>query len=83
MSELTKHRVIIRVDKCKGCNLCVVACATGNLHLDGDHLNAKGFNPAVWSWKGDRGNCTGCENCYWVCPDAAIEAVLVAEEAPA
>lgn len=71
-----KNRVLINLSKCKGCQLCVVVCATGNLRIDNEQLNAKGYNPAVWSWKGTKANCTGCENCFWVCPDAAIQAVV-------
>lgn len=78
-----KNQVLIEPTKCKGCQLCVVVCATGNLHIDATRLNPKGYNPAVWVWEGDKGRCTGCENCYWVCPDAAILAVVVRLEAKA
>jgi 2-oxoglutarate ferredoxin oxidoreductase subunit delta len=69
-----KSLVVILEDHCKGCELCVVACPSGNLTLS-EKLNKMGFHPAVWRYMGKKGPCTACGICYWVCPDAAIHEV--------
>jgi len=43
----------------------------------GDHLNAKGFHPAV-AVKSD--DCVGCAMCAVVCPEVAIEVYKEFEE---
>ncbi len=56
---------------CKGCELCVHACPSGNLSLS-EQLNRKGYHPAVFKFEGTHGLCSACGICYWVCPDMAI-----------
>ena len=60
----------IRVDetRCKGCDLCVMACPKEVLALARDRLNSKGYHPAQLVADG----CTGCALCAVVCPDACI-----------
>jgi len=60
-----KSLVSIISEYCKGCELCVLACPTGNLAL-GEQLNRKGYHPAVFSFDGTRGQCSACGICYWV-----------------
>jgi NAD-dependent dihydropyrimidine dehydrogenase PreA subunit len=38
-------------------------------------FNRSGFHPAVFHYQGEKGTCTACGICYWVCPDYAIEEV--------
>ncbi len=53
---------------CKGCELCVSACAQEVLRLDNDHLTSKGYHPVMLFKDG----CTGCGICAIVCPEAAL-----------
>jgi 2-oxoglutarate ferredoxin oxidoreductase subunit delta len=69
-----KSLVMILSEYCKGCELCLHACPTGNLTLS-DQLNRKGYHPAVFRYEGTHGPCSACGICYWVCPDMAISKV--------
>ncbi|MDR0682557.1 MAG: 4Fe-4S binding protein [Dysgonamonadaceae bacterium] len=60
--------VVIDTNRCKGCDLCVIACPTDVLIL-GKEVNNKGYNYAQ-SVKPDE--CIGCANCGYVCPDGCI-----------
>jgi len=68
--------VKILEERCKACELCVVTCPQGNLKLS-TKLNHAGFHPAEFSYRGTKGECTGCAICYWVCPDFAISEIQV------
>lgn len=59
--------IIVNIEKCKGCELCVEACPEETLALSGA-INQKGYHYAVTV----QNNCTGCANCAIVCPDAVI-----------
>lgn len=74
--ELPKPRALVAVvpEFCKGCELCVYACPSGNLTMS-PGLNNKGYHRAVFSYNGKRGPCTACGLCYWVCPDMAISEI--------
>ncbi len=61
---------------CKACELCVLTCPQGNLKLS-TKLNHAGFHPVEFSYRGTKGECTGCGICYWVCPDFAISEIQV------
>lgn len=71
ISSEEKHRVSVDAERCKGCELCVVSCPQKNLRLT-ESLNKKGYHPVVFNYHGEKGDCTGCGVCYWVCPDFAI-----------
>ncbi len=62
-----KGDVVIDIEKCKGCELCIVACPEQTLGL-ASMINQKGYRYAVKI----NDNCTGCANCALVCPDAVI-----------
>ncbi len=60
--------VVIDIEACKGCDLCVVACPFDVLQLD-EQVNTKGYNPAIPI---NHNACTGCKICALVCPDMCI-----------
>ncbi|MFP4369108.1 MAG: 4Fe-4S dicluster domain-containing protein [Bacteroidota bacterium] len=59
--------VVIDIEKCKGCEICIEACPEDTLALS-DTINKKGYRYAV----NVKGNCTGCISCATVCPEAII-----------
>ncbi len=59
--------IIIDIEKCKGCELCIVACPEETLAL-ANSINKKGYRYAEVVVD----NCTGCANCAIICPDACI-----------
>ncbi len=66
---MLKGLIIVDTERCKGCNLCAVACPKHIIELDPAHVNRFGhsFAQAV---RADE--CTGCASCAIVCPDACI-----------
>jgi 2-oxoglutarate ferredoxin oxidoreductase subunit delta len=63
-----KGAVVVNKERCKGCNLCVVACPSDVLEL-AKEVNSKGYNYACMK---NPGECIGCANCGYVCPDGCI-----------
>ena len=59
--------VIMALDRCKGCALCVPVCQPGVLEMTAER-NAKGYVlPRLLD------GCTGCRACADVCPDFVFE----------
>ena len=65
----TQGTVTFNRDICKGCGLCVTACATHLLVLDESAINRKGYHPVMIT---DPARCNGCANCALMCPDQGI-----------
>ncbi|MBR5466743.1 MAG: 4Fe-4S binding protein [Bacteroidaceae bacterium] len=67
---MAKFKGIIEVDiaRCKGCNLCAVACPFDLIQLS-HQVNHNGYNYAV---QVDATRCTGCSSCGIMCPDGCI-----------
>ena len=70
MASLARGRVIISVEECKGCGLCVDACPPKCLLL-APELSAGGVHPALYIGQG----CTGCGICFFCCPEPGAIAV--------
>jgi 2-oxoglutarate ferredoxin oxidoreductase subunit delta len=66
-----KLRLVIDIERCKGCALCVSACGRDVLEMS-KKLNTKGY---YYAEAEDENDCVGCLQCAVVCPDAAIEII--------
>ncbi len=63
-----KGAIVVDIEHCKGCSLCVVACPTHVIDLNPD-VNGKGY-PYAYMKNPDA--CIGCASCGLVCPDSVI-----------
>lgn len=68
--------VTIDSSRCKGCNLCVVACPCDVLSLHAKDVNDRGYH---FAYAANPDKCIGCANCASVCPDACIEVYRVVD----
>jgi 2-oxoglutarate ferredoxin oxidoreductase subunit delta len=63
VNVLTRGTVVIDVERCKGCELCIPACPPEVLSMS-DDLNHLGYRyPQLHP------GCTGCQACQVICPD--------------
>jgi len=62
--------VEIDLNQCKGCALCIESCMPKVLSLSPAY-NQLGYQYAVYGGNG----CTGCEACYYACPEPGAIAV--------
>jgi len=62
-------RIEVDINRCKGCELCVVACPYKVIEMS-EKFSHTGYYPAIMV-KPEK--CTGCTLCALVCPDVAIE----------
>ena len=62
-----KGDIVIDIEKCKGCELCMAACPQDGLERS-KQVNKKGYLYVVKI----EDNCTGCTNCALVCPDGVL-----------
>ncbi len=67
MSVDSKGTLVIDVELCKGCELCIAACPPTVLEMSSE-VNAMGYRYPVL-----HEGCTGCTACQLVCPDAVFE----------
>ena len=63
-----KGTVVVDAERCKGCELCVVACPMKVLALSGE-VYGMGYR---FSRMVSPEACTGCAACASVCPDSCI-----------
>jgi 2-oxoglutarate ferredoxin oxidoreductase subunit delta len=68
MSE-SRGKIIIDVERCKGCGLCIIACPKKCIRLSGQ-ADLRGIRLAKLI---DNPDCNGCTLCAIICPDVAID----------
>ena len=68
-----KGAIVVDIEKCKGCELCVVNCPTNVIQL-ARQVNSKGYH---YAYMEKPEACIGCSNCALVCPDGVIEVYQV------
>jgi Pyruvate/2-oxoacid:ferredoxin oxidoreductase delta subunit len=64
MAGPARGKVVIDVEECKGCGLCVESCAPKCLEL-GAELNHYGVHAARYTGH----DCSGCGICFYCCPE--------------
>lgn len=69
-----KGAIVVDTERCKGCNLCVVACPFDLLSLTSKQVNMKGYH---YAQQENVEKCTGCSACAMVCPDGCISVYRV------
>lgn len=67
MRRQSRGTVVIDVERCKGCELCIPACPVDVLTMSAER-NADGFRYPLLTE-----GCTGCTACQQVCPDFVFE----------
>ena len=64
----TRGTVVIDVEACKGCDLCIDACPPRVLEMTTHDVNSRGYRyPRL------KAGCTGCQACAWICPDFCFQ----------
>lgn len=64
-----KGTIIVDIERCKGCNLCAIACPLNIISLSKKQVNKKGY---PFAQQENNNLCTGCTSCAIVCPDGCI-----------
>ena len=65
---LIRGTVVIDVEACKGCELCIEACKPSVLVMTDHERNGKGYRyPYLLS------GCTACQACAQICPDFVFQ----------
>lgn len=64
----TRGTLVIDVDACKGCDLCIDACPPRVLVMTTTELNSRGYRYPVLL-----PGCTGCRACSQICPDFVFQ----------
>ena len=68
MSVTVRGTVVIDIEACKGCDLCIDACKPEVLSMTTALTNSRGYRfPELLA------GCTGCRACADVCPDFCFQ----------
>lgn len=73
-----KGVIVIDVERCKGCELCVGSCPTEVIDIASE-VNSKGYR---YAFMNNADACIGCSNCAIVCPDGVITVYRKKVEVP-
>ena len=76
--EITKGKVIIIDDRCKGCGYCIEFCPRSILAFS-QRFNSKGYHPPHVKVEDD---CVNCHYCEIICPEFAIYSVEMPPQEP-
>ena len=68
---VSRGKVVIDQDECKGCGLCVESCPPKALYL-AQELNRYGVHAGQYKGEG----CTGCGICFYCCPEPGAITVM-------
>jgi len=71
-----KGAIVVDVERCKGCQVCMVNCPTDTIGMAAD-VNGKGYH---YAYMKNPESCTGCTNCAVVCPDGVITVYRVKQK---
>lgn len=63
-----KGTVVVAMERCKGCGVCVEACPCNVLGL-ATEVNGKGYRYVKMA---NPDACTGCASCAIICPDSCL-----------
>ncbi|HCM40868.1 MAG: hypothetical protein A2Z97_07220 [Bdellovibrionales bacterium GWB1_52_6] len=63
--------VEISLNECKGCALCIESCPQTVLSLSAP-FNKLGYQYAIYAGSG----CTGCDACYYACPEPGAITII-------
>jgi 2-oxoglutarate ferredoxin oxidoreductase subunit delta len=75
VTAVSRGTLVIDIDRCKGCELCIAACPPQVLTMSVQ------VNPTGYRYPQLHEGCTGCTACKLVCPDHVFE-VYRQEPAP-
>jgi 2-oxoglutarate ferredoxin oxidoreductase subunit delta len=74
MTIRTTGTVVIDVEACKGCDLCIDACPKDVLVMTTHEVNARGYRyPQLLP------GCIACKACAQICPDSVFQVYRYAE----
>lgn len=72
----TGGTIVVAVDRCKGCELCISACPPNVLSMSSEKNGNGYYFPLLEE------GCTGCTACQLVCPDFVFEVYKLAAPGP-
>ena len=68
MSKI-KGAIVVNTDRCKGCQLCIIACPKDVIDMAQKKVNVHGY---TYVEPAHADLCIGCAACATVCPDGCI-----------